>query len=196
MLVSTVVVLLCALAQLDPAQAVPNAAPVQPPAAPPIAAPASDMLRLPAGTPLEVVLAEPLSSSTNHLADTFVLRLAQPITRDGAEVVAAGARGQGEVVDAGRAGIAGKQGKLIISARYLDLNGRRVRIRGMTFMASGKSHVDLATGVLLVPYVGMASMFIRGGEIEIPEGARAIVKLAEDVDLPTTAPPDQTGKSQ
>jgi hypothetical protein len=48
----------------------------------------------------------------------------------------------------------------------------------------------------MVPYVGVASMFIRGGEIEIPEGARAVVKLAEDVDLPTTAPTDQTGKSQ
>ena len=157
-------------------------------------APAAPVLRLPAGTVVEVELVDQLSSSTNRLADKFAIRLAQAISSDGVEVVAAGATGQGEVIDAARAGMGGKQGKLIISARYLDLNGRRVRIRGMTFMAAGKSRVDLATGVLLVPYVGIAAVFVQGGEIEIPAGARATVKLAEDVDLPVNPPSQPTGK--
>lgn len=152
------------------------------------------MLRLPAGTVVEVELVDKLSSSTNLLADKFAIRLAQPISKDGVEVIPAGATGQGEVIDAAKAGMGGKQGKLIISARYLDLNGHRVRIRGMTLMASGKSRVDLATGVLLVPYVGVAAVFVQGGEIEIPAGARATVKLAEDVDLPANLTTQQTGK--
>ena len=155
---------------------------------------AAPVLRLPAGTVVEVELVDQLSSSTNRLADKFAIRLAQAISSDGVEVVAAGAAGQGEVIDAARAGMGGKQGKLIISARYLDLNGRRVRIRGMTFMAAGKSRVDLATGVLLVPYVGIAAVFVQGGEIEIPAGARATVKLAEDVDLPVNLVNQPTGK--
>ncbi|TCS18089.1 hypothetical protein [Caulobacter sp. BK020] len=149
-------------------------------------------LRLPAGAQVEVELVDTLSSRVNKLGDRFALRLAQPISSRGVDVVAAGATGQGEVIDAARAGMGGRQGKLIISARYLDLNGRRVRIRGMTFMASGKSRVDLATGVLLAPYVGVAAAFIQGGEIEIPAGARATVRLAEDVELPVNAAPEST----
>ena len=179
-------------APLAPLAPLAPAASVTPPA--PAVSPAAPVLRLPAGTVVEVELVDQLSSSTNRLADKFAIRLAQAISSDGVEVVAAGATGQGEVIDAARAGMGGKQGKLIISARYLDLNGRRVRIRGMTFMAAGKSRVDLATGVLLVPYVGIAAVFVQGGEIEIPAGARATVKLAEDVDLPVNPPSQPTGK--
>lgn len=164
------------------AQAAPDGAAVAPPVQP---APA--VLHLPAGTPVEVEMAETISSLTSHLADRFSIRLAAPVVRDGVEVVASGAPGQGEVIDVARAGISGKQGKLIISARYLDLNGQQVRVRGLTLMTSGKSRVDLATGVMLVPYVGVASILIKGGEIEIPAGARATVRLAEDVDLPLHA---------
>lgn len=152
-----------------------------------VAPPAPAVLHLSAGTPIEVEMAETISSLTSHLADRFSIRLAAPVVRDGVEVVASGAPGEGEVIDVARAGISGKQGKLIISARYLDLNGARVRVRGMTLTTSGKSRVDLATGVMLVPYVGLASILIKGGEIEIPAGARATVRLAEDVDLPLHA---------
>ncbi|MFZ0268629.1 hypothetical protein [Caulobacter sp.] len=158
------------------------------------------MLRLAAGTQVEVELVDHLSSSTNKLGDRFTIRLAQPISIQGVDIVAAGATGQGEVIDAARAGMGGKQGKLIISARYLDLNGRQVRVRGMTFLAAGKSRVDLATGVLLVPYAGVAAVLIQGGEIEMPAGARATVRLAEDLELPVSATTPsttvETGKFQ
>jgi hypothetical protein len=136
-----------------------------------------------AGTQLEVELTDQLSSDVSHVGDKFGLRLAEPLVKDGVTLLPAGALGQGEVIDASHSGMSGSQGKLIISARYLDLNGRHVRIRGMT-MGAGKSHVDLATGVSLLPYVGVAAMFIHGGVVQFPAGAHATVKLAEDVDLP------------
>lgn len=155
----------------------------------PPAAAAAHTIRLAAGTQLEVELVDPLSSATSKLGDRFALRLAAPIVSGGVELAPAGALGEGEVIDAARAGMGGKQGKLIISARRLDLGGRQVRIRGMSLMAAGKSRVDLATGVLLVPYVGVASILIEGGEIQIPAGARGTVRLAEDVDFPAGASP-------
>jgi len=170
------------LAQPDPKapeQAVPNVV------AEPSAAPTS--VRLPAGTPLDVELVDSLSSNTNRMADRFVIRLVTPITQNGAVVVPAGATGEGEVIDAGRAGMGGKEGKLVISARYLDLNGRRVRVRGMSLLGSGTSRVNLATGVLLVPYVNLATPLIQGGEMVMPAGTRAVVKLAENVELPLVA---------
>lgn len=174
---------------LPPASAVPES--------PPQASPAP-VLRLAAGSQIEVELVDALSSRVNKLGDKFTIRLVQPISSQGADIIAAGATGQGEVIDAARAGMGGKQGKLIISARFMDLNGRRVRVRGMTFMAAGKSRVDLATGVLLVPYAGVAAVFIQGGEIEMPAGARATVRLAEDLELPvgatTPSTTEETGK--
>lgn len=168
-----------------------GALPTPPPTAAPPAAPPPRSIRVPAGAQLEVELVDPLSSATSKLGDRFALRLAAPILSDGVELAPAGAMGEGEVIDAARAGMSGKQGKLIISARRLDLAGRQVRIRGMSLMAAGKSRVDLATGVSLVPYVGLASILIEGGEIQIPAGARGTVRLAEDVDFQveaTTAP--------
>ncbi len=184
MLIFASAYILCALAQLEPGQAGPSPAVARPAPAPIPSSPT--LLHLPAGTPLEVELVDTLSSSTSKLADRFTIRLVTAISRDGIDVVAAGATGQGEVIDAARAGMGGKQGKLIISARYLDLNGRHVRVHGMTLAFSGKSHVNLATGVLLAPYVGMGAVLIQGGEIQIPAGSRATVRLAEDVDLPTS----------
>jgi hypothetical protein len=179
------------------AQAAPDqvaAAIATPPAA--VAAPAAPgFVRLPAGAQLEVELVDPLSSATSKLGDRFALRLAAPIVSGGVELAPAGALGEGEVIDAARAGMGGKQGKLIISARRLDLAGRQVRIRGMSLMAAGKSRVDLATGVMLVPYVGVASILIEGGEIQIPAGARGTVRLAEDVDFPAVASPAAPGET-
>lgn len=185
---------LCALAFAGPDQVdagvPPPAGAQEVPSIPP--PPAPETPRLPAGSQIEVELVDTLSSRVSKLGDRFTIRLAQAISSQGVEVAAAGATGQGEVIDVARAGMGGKQGKLIISARYLDLNGRRVRVRGMTFMAAGKSRVDLATGVLLVPYAGVAAAFIQGGEIEIPAGARATVRLAEDLELPVQATTQST----
>lgn len=178
MLIAALVATALAQAGAQPASA--PAAP--PPAPPPATAPAP--LRLPAGTVLQVELVDPLNSATSKLGDRFAIRLAEPVTVDGVVVAPAGATGEGEVVDASPAGMSGSQGKLIIAARYLDLNGQRVRVRGMTLAVSGESRVDLASGVRLIPYVGMASgFFLRGGEIVIPAKTRASVRTAEPVGM-------------
>jgi hypothetical protein len=178
-----------------------TAAPVAEPTAPPavqapaaaVAAPSSGVVRVPAGTPVEVELVESLSSKTSKLGDHFAIRVAQPIAIEGAPVLAAGATGQGEVIDVAQAGLVGGRGKLIISARSLDLNGRPVQVRGMTLMVAGKGRVGLAHGVSFIPYVGLASIFIKGGEIEIPAGTHAIVHVAQDVELPATPSTETPG---
>ena len=185
-------------AQAAPTQAAAPVAPQTPPTSPdpaPVLA-AGKTVRLAAGTQIEVELVNPLSSATSRLGDKFPLRLATPILSDGVEVVAAGAMGEGEVIDAAHAGMAGRAGKLILSSRRLDLNGRSVRIRGMTLMAAGKSRVGLATAVMLTPYAGLAAGLIQGGEVEIPAGARYTVKLAEDVDLQINPSKETEGKVQ
>lgn len=185
------------LLQVEPSQAVPaQPAATVAPQAPPTAPAPGKTVRLTAGTQLEVELVAPLSSATSHLGDKFALRLATPIVSEGVEVVAAGAMGEGEVIDAAPSGMAGRAGKLMLSARRMDLNGRPVRIRGMTLMAGGRSRVGLANGLMYVPYAGLGAGFIKGGEVGLPAGTRYTVKLAEDVDLQVNPSKETEGKVQ
>ncbi len=181
------------LLQVEPAPAAP--APAAAMVAPPAPAP-EKTLHLAAGTELQVELVAALSSATSHMGDKFAIRLVSPIVSDGAVVVAAGALGEGEVIDAAHTGMAGKAGKLIISSRRLDLNGRSVRIHGMSVMVAGKPLVGVANAVMYVPYVSIVAPFIQGSEIVLPAGARYTVKLGEDVDLPINPTKDSEGKTQ
>src|SRR5262245_21652023 len=90
----------------DPSQAAPPADPAQ---ATPAAATAEATVRIPAGTVIAVEITEALSSRTSQMGQTFALRLAEPITINDEIVVPAGAVGGGEVIDAHRSGMGGRQ---------------------------------------------------------------------------------------
>lgn len=180
-------VLIAALAQAGE----PAASRVAPPAA--VSAPTPARVRLAAGLPVVVELTSMVSSQTAHVGDRFQIRLAEGVTVDGVEWIAPGAMGEGEVIDVGRAGGGGRQAKLIVAARFLTINGSPIQIRGMTLMSAGKSGVDLATGMSLVPYVGLASFLVKGGEIALPAGTRATARLAQDLELTTPATPQNPG---
>ncbi len=158
--------------------------------APPAASAATSDLtvRIPAGTVIQVELAEPLSSRSAQIGQLFGLRLAAPIVVDGREVAPAGAAGGGEVIDAHAAAFGGRQGRLIISGRYIEINGERVRIRGMQITAAGEDRGNTALAVTMIPYAGVAGIFVQGGQVEIPAGASGTARLAADVAVPTPAP--------
>lgn len=139
-------------------------------------------IRIPAGTVVEVELTEALSSVTSQREQTFGLRLAEPIVVDGRVVVPAGAPGGGEVIDAHASAFGGREGRLIISGRYLEIAGQRVRIRGMQITAAGER--GTAERIMMIPYANVAAIFIHGGEVEIPAGARGMARLAVDADIP------------
>lgn len=155
------------------------------------AAPAAT-IRIPAGTIVEVELIEALSSETSRQEQLFGLRLVAPIVVDGREVVPAGAPGGGEVIDAARSAFGGRPGRLIISGRYIEIGGQRVRIRGMQITAAGEHRANEALAVSMIPYAGIAGIFIHGGKVEIPAGARGTARLAADVDIPLEPAPAAT----
>lgn len=151
---------------------------------PEAAAPSPQVMRIPAGTVVQVELTEALSSRTSQQEQLFALRLAEPIVVDGQAVVAAGAMGGGEVIDAHPSAFGGRQGRLIISGRFIEINGQRARIRGMQITAAGEQRTNTALAVSMIPYAGVAGIFIQGGEVDIPVGARGTARLAEDVVIP------------
>lgn len=156
-----------------------------------IEAPAS--VRIPAGTLIQVEITEPLSSRTSQVGQTFGLRLVEPITIDGAIIVDVGAQGGGEVIDAHRSGMGGRQGKLIVSGRYIEIGGQHARIRGMQILAAGEDNTREAvnTAIIVGGAVGATiGLMIQGGEIDIPAGMRAEARIATEVTVTTQAPLD------
>jgi hypothetical protein len=147
-------------------------------------------VRVPAGTAVELEFVDTLNSKTNTTGQLFAVRLREPIVVDGQIVVPAGAIGGGEVIDASRAGMGGRAGKLILSGRFLEVQGQRVRIRGLQSVLAGQDRSRTAVNTaLLVPYVGFLGGFIQGGEIEVSSGTAARAFLATDFIL---SPPIQS----
>jgi hypothetical protein len=181
-------VIAAALLLTLPCAAGPAVAQTEPAAAPPAAAPADPgRPHVASGTPVDIEIAETISSKVIKRGDKFALRLAYPIMLDGKVVVPAGVTGVGQVVDVAPSGALGRPAKLLLAARYLDFSGRQIPLRTLQLGRGGTDNSDAVMAAGFVPYVGLLAMFMHGGEIEIPVGWRAQAKLAADLDAP--APP-------
>ena len=101
----------------------------------------------------------------------------------------------GEVVHAKKAGGSGAPGELVLAARYVDVNGRRLGLRSMHLSAVGQDHRGIVVAASVA--VSAFALLVRGGETTITAGARAEAKTAEAFELPE-APAnsaDQSAKS-
>ena len=134
-------------------------------------------LRIPAETVLVIETLEPLNSSALKRGDKFAFRLAEAWPAEGAPTLAAGTPGVGEVVHAQAAHGGGAPGELLLAARYLDIGGQRIPLRGYKLGATGKSNAGLALGASFA--TGPFALFIRGREIEIPAHTRGEARVAQ-----------------
>ena len=131
-----------------------------------------------------------LSTRTMKRGDRFEIRLAEPLVIDGAVLLPAGLTGGGEVVHAAGPSIGGKPGEVILAARYLDYDGRRIPLKAMKLGRAGQDNGAASLAVSMVTPIGM---FIPGGHVEIVAGSRANAKLAADIILSPLAPSTPTG---
>ena len=138
-----------------------------------------------------IALAEPVSSRTIKRGDMFKIRLAAPLRLGDRTVIPADVPGMGQVVEAQPSRTLGRPAKLILAARYLDVGGTHVPLRAMQLGRVGTDESDVLFAASFAPYVGFLTMFVHGGEIEIPAGTFASAKLAADVPaaLPSASSP-------
>ncbi len=181
-----------AFAQLPeppPAAPLPSPAPIT--SAPVAGAPAPAVV--PAGTKVVVEIAVPVSTTTVKRGDTFAIRLVSAITFNGRVIVPAGANGVGQVVDAAPSGALGRPAKLLLAARYIEFNGAHLALHGMRLGAAGEDQTaTIAAATAFVPYVGILTLFMHGGEIDVPAGTLAEAKLAADLPAVPTMEPAPT----
>lgn len=145
-----------------------------------------------ANQPVILEVAEPISSKAQKRGDTFAIRLAAPIVANGQVLVPAGAMGRGQVVDAAAAGPLGRPAKLVLAARYLEVNGAQLPLRAFHLGSAGTDNTNAIMAASFIPYVGIFAGFVKGGEIIIPAGALGQAKLGADYPPAATASPAVT----
>ncbi|GGD44797.1 hypothetical protein SAMN06296058_1136 [Pseudoxanthomonas indica] len=157
-------------------------------AATPLPAPAPPACcQLPDGTLIELETLEPITSARARRGDHFRLRSTAAITVGDVVVLPAGIEGVGEVIHADKARSGGKAGELLLAARFLQLDGRTLPLRGMQLGRSGKDQSNTSAAVSAA--VGVFGLLVQGGEIVIPAGTLAHAKLKGALDLaPLSAP--------
>lgn len=145
---------------------------------------------LPAKTPLILAFADEVSSKTAIKNSEVRFVLAEDLRIGDVLVVPKDTPAFGEVVHVQKSGFGGRGGELILAARYIRLGDQRIALRSLKPLAgpyAGKNNSDAALAVSMIPYAGLVSLFITGGEIVIPAGTRASVLVAADTPLPLIA---------
>lgn len=142
-------------------------------------------LLLPKTTPLIIAIDKELGSKISVTGETFPIRLVTAVSVDGVEVLPAGITGQGEVVHAKKAGLAGAAGELVLAARYLDLGGRRIELRSFRFMEAaemslGKGQDNTGVSNVTTALAGPIGFFIGGGNTNVLPGTIANAKTRND----------------
>lgn len=139
---------------------------------------------IPALTQIEIEVLTAVGSKISKSGDMFPIRLAAPILVDGKVIVPAGVTGMGEVIHAKKAGGSGAPGELVLAARYLDLDGKRLRLRSMNVSQSGKSRYRTADTMAIAtaaaaPILSLFVFAVKGGETVVNPGDIADAKTAE-----------------
>lgn len=157
---------------------------------------------IPALAPVVLVLDVDLGSKISKTGDSFPFHLAQPIVIDGVELVPAGTPGQGEVIHAKKAGGSGTAGELVLTARYLTIGTRQMRLRSMQVGAKaidaiGKIDAFNAATVMSPVPVALIGFVLTGSNSLFPKGTPAVAKTAERFDLvPTEQSSTPTDQAQ
>ncbi|HQV03995.1 MULTISPECIES: hypothetical protein [unclassified Novosphingobium] len=170
-----------------PAEKAVKSAPALAPAAPltgpttcPPVEPDAEPRCIPPLTPVLLLTRTHLGSKISKSGEMFEFVLDQPVTVNGKVLVPAGTRGVGEVVHAKKSGGSGASGELVLAARYLDVGGRKLRLRSLHFAAAGQDRIGTVTTMSVAsPALALVGFFVKGKGIDLPVGTQADAKTAE-----------------
>lgn len=166
----------------------------------------ADLITVPAGTTVTVVLQEALSSATSRAGQTVAFEVSEPVASGERVLLPEGAIFTGSVVLAEKAERPQKPGKLEVDIDRLAVRGVE-RDVSAEFVAKGKgSHEDdardIGIGAAIGAIVGaiaeggegaIAGIVLGGGgvflatkgeDVELPAGTQLTIELTESVQVP------------
>ena len=144
----------------------------------PIATSTETRIIVPAGTVIDLVTTNAVSSKKSVKGDLLYLKVTAPVLIDGVTAIAAGTVVVAQLSDARERGAFGKSGKLDVKLLYAELPGGSLRVSG-TLEARGKGDagdgVATAAAFLFLPFVA------TGRSAEIPAGSEVSGRLDRDL---------------
>ena len=160
-----------------------------------VAQPAVAVRGVSANTVVDIAIDAALNSKTSKIGDMFPIRLVSPVLdASGAVLVPAGTVGQGEVIHAARARAMGKAGEMILAARYLQCGDTRIPLGHFKFATTGEDKSQMVT--IASAAISPVFMFISGGEVTVPIGARAKARITAEVAMTVEASISCLGSKQ
>lgn len=139
---------------------------------------------IPVGTTLRFSLLDAVSSATAKVGDRFRLRSETAVVVNGIEILPSGLSAYGEVIHADNRGLLGKPGELLLKLRALQWQGRDIRLRNsVAGQATDRTSQAVAISVLF----GLAGLFVKGNEVELPVATVVVGDLAEAVAVTTSS---------
>jgi hypothetical protein len=144
----------------------------------PISGASKSSILIPAGTIIDLVTTNTVSSKKSVKGDLLYLKVASPLIVDGIVAIPADTIVVGQLSQADQRGAFGKKGRLEVQLLYAELPGGTVRISG-ALEARGKGGADdaaaTAAAFLLLPFVA------TGRSAEIPAGSQVSGRLDRDL---------------
>jgi len=148
---------------------------------------------IPAGTLIPVRLMEDIGSKKSDDGDIFQYQVAKDIIQDGSIVIAENTVGKGEIVEAKRASILLKKGKLEVDFRFIEaIDGTPVRLIMGEKAEEENSRIGLAVGasiaglIILSNPIGLiAGALIPGKNIKLEEGTEIFLEVKDQVNIMT-----------
>lgn len=129
-------------------------------------------------TPLDVVTAQVISSKTANAGDTVTFKINEDLTVNGNVVISKGTLAKGSVINAEPSGHMGRSGKLGVTVEStMTVDGKPVKLRAAKG-AEGASHSGSV--IALSNVIGPFAILKKGSDIEIKEGTRVTVYVAEE----------------
>jgi hypothetical protein len=143
--------------------------------------PQGTLVTVPALTPLYIRIDAEISSKKNRNGDRFPIVVDEDVRIGEVLVIPAGSPGEGEVIHAAKSGVGGKAGELLITARFVRVGNREIRLRSFSFGAKGRDRTDESLALSIVG--GPLGWFVVGGAMIIPRGTVAGAKTAVEIQL-------------
>ncbi|MGQ0558714.1 MAG: hypothetical protein ACT4OE_03895 [Sphingosinicella sp.] len=140
---------------------------------------------LPANTDVLLRLTSQLSSRNQRIGDTFPLTVVQDVAVDGHVVIPAGTRAIGQVTWRTGRGSFGKSGKLEITMRYVELDGRRIPIAGF-HRQEGEGNTGATIGAVVAAGV-VGGLIVQGRTARIPEGQEFTARTVDAIPVAFSA---------
>lgn len=145
------------------------------------AAPAAAAAALPAGSNVLLRLNSQLTSRDQRIGDTFPLTVVSDVAVDGRVVIPAGTRAVGQVTWRTGRGSFGKSGKMELTMRYLDMDGRRIPITGF-FRQEGEGNTGATIGAVVAAGV-IGGLVVHGRTARIAEGREFTATTVDAIPL-------------